>query len=150
MEVIHPSGMVKSDPQPVPHLLLLDHYQQWLEAVNITAGETAPSATQLLVHTRALAVASLNLVTESNCLSHLEYDPAVDIPAAELAAVLTCTDRLLTTLIQHLRELVGENDIGRGPLEHWIGYQLDTKDLNKIELNKMVSLTQAGLRRKVL
>ena len=74
-------------------------------------------------------MASLNLVTKSNCLSHLEYDPAVDIPAAELAAVLTCTDRLLTTLIQHLRELVGENDIGRGPLEHWIGYQVDTKDL---------------------
>ena len=56
MKVNHPSGMIDSDTQPAPHLLLFDHYQQWLEAVYITAGEAESSTAQLLVHTRALAL----------------------------------------------------------------------------------------------
>ena len=129
MEIFHHPCMTDPDPQPSSHLYLFDHYQQWLEAINMTAGETAPSATQLLVNTRALAVESLNLLTKSKCLSHLQYDPVVDIPAAELAEVLACTDRLLTDLIHHLRELVGDDVIGHGPLAHWIGYQVGTENL---------------------
>ena len=94
-----------------------------MEAISETASETAPLAILSLEKTRVLAIETLNSLTVSRCISHPQYDPDVDIPAAELAKVLTNTDRLLTDLKHHLLELLGDNPFGHGPLADRIGYQ---------------------------
>ena len=65
---------------------------------------------------RDLAVDSLGPLAKSECLSSPQFDPDVDLPAAELTKLLGYTDEVLAKLIHCLQELVGNDPVGYGPL----------------------------------
>ena len=95
----------------------------------MTTGETESSTAQILESTRDLAVDALGLLAQSKCLSSPQFDPDVDLPAAQLTKLLGYTDAVLAKLIHCLQELIGNDNIGYGPLGNEIGYQIDTVEL---------------------
>ena len=118
-----------SSPEPPPHLLLLDHYQEWQTALYSTTGKAKSSTAQILASARRLAVFSLKLLTESKCLSNPNVDPNVDIPPKHLTKTLSAAETSLSELSRHMQDLMGNGPLNYGPLGMEMGYRKGTKEL---------------------
>ena len=118
-----------SSPEPTPHLLILDHYQEWQTALYSITGGTKSSTAQILSTARRLATFSLKLLTESKCLSIPDVDLNVDPPPKHLTKTLSAAETSLSELSRHMQDLMGNDPLSYGPLGMEMGYRKGTKEL---------------------
>ena len=114
---------------PNPHLLIIDHYQEWQAALYSVTGEAKSSTAQILSTARRLATFSLKLLAESKCLSIPDVDLNVDPPTKHLTRTLSAAETSLSELSHHMQDLMGNDPLDYGPLGMEMGYRKGTKKL---------------------
>ena len=114
---LHPS----KPTTPKPHLLIIDHYQDWQAALYSVTGEAKSSTAQILSTARRLATFSLKLLAD--------VDLNVDPPPKHLTRTLSAAETSLSELSHHMQDLMGNDPLDYGPLGMEMGYRKGTKEL---------------------